>query len=267
MLAGVFITFLITTFGWRNQFFDLAVLALVVPLPMVVWLVRDRPEQHPKVSQSEVRAIHEGAIEKNEDAPGRLLRIGIRNTLRNYRYWLVTLAIGTNAIFFWGWSTWLPTYLRTARGFSFSTSGYLTFVIYGFATLTILAVGFYSDRIFRRAPLAAVGWVLGAIFLVVAALITDNALSVVFIILALCAQQIGISSGEMLMHSVVSAADMGATQGVRAFITQMIGAFSPALIGALVEANQGSFVAAFAVLAAAVVVSAACMVTLARQHF
>ncbi|GAC1326337.1 MAG: MFS transporter [Chloroflexota bacterium] len=267
MLAGVVITFLITTFGWRNQFFDLAVLALVVPLPMVLWLVRDHPRQHARVNSAERAAIIQGSLENNVDAPGRLHRAGVSNTLHNYRFWLVTLAIGTNAIFFWGWSTWLPTYLRTARAFSFSTSGYLTFVIYGCATLTILGVGFYSDRIFRRAPLAALGWVVGAVFLIAAALVDDNTLSVVFIILALCAQQVGISSAEMLMHSVVGAADMGATQGVRAFITQMIGAISPALIGALVEANRGSFVAAFAVLAGAVVISAAFMITLARQHF
>ena len=66
------------------------------------------------------------------------------------------IAISSNAIFFWGWSGWLPTYLRTARHFTFSTSGYLTFVIYGFAVVTILVVGRVSDRVFRRAPLA--GW-------------------------------------------------------------------------------------------------------------
>lgn len=266
MLAGLFITFLITQFGWRNQFFALALLALVIPLPLIIFQVRDRPSQHPNVNAAEAELIEAGAIEKNQDAPGKLLRAGLANTFKNYRFWLVTIAISTNAIFFWGWSTWLPTYLRSARHFSFSTSGYLTFVIYGFATLTILAVGFYSDRIFRRAPLAAFGWVLGAIFLMAAALITSSALSVVFIILALCAQQIGISSAEMLMHSVVSAGDMGATQGVRAFVTQMVGAFSPVAIGALLQANHGSFVAAFGMLAAAVVISAGCMVTLARQH-
>jgi hypothetical protein len=83
-------------------------------------------------------------------------------------------------------------------------------------------------------------------------------------ICALCAQQVGISCGEMLMHSVVGTEDMGKTQGVRAFITQMVGAFSPAMIGYLV-ALSGGFVGAFAVLAVAVVISAGCMIMLARE--
>ena len=55
------------------------------------------------------------------------------------------------------------------RHFSFSSSGYLTFVIYGFAVATILTVGYVSDRIFRRGFLAGIGWILAAIFLMAAA--------------------------------------------------------------------------------------------------
>ena len=94
-------------------------------------------------------------------------------------------------MFLWGWSTWLPTYLRTERHFTFCTSGYLTFVIFGFAVVTILIVGYLSDKIFRRAPLAGVGWVLprcsdggGAR--------AERGWSVVLMICALCAQQVGV---------------------------------------------------------------------------
>ena len=57
---------------------------------------------------------------------------------------------------------------------------------------------------------------------------------------------------------------MGRTQGVRAFVTQMVGALSPVMIGYMV-AVTGGFVGAFAVLALAVVISGGCMVTLARE--
>jgi cyanate permease len=59
---------------------------------------------------------------------------------------------------------------------------------------------------------------------------------------------------------------MGKTQGVRAFITQIVGAMSPAMIGYILQAT-GGFTGAFAVLALAVVISASCMVTLAREGF
>jgi sugar phosphate permease len=265
MLVGLVITSLILAVGWRWQFHAMGILAVVLPLPMVWFLVADRPQQHPAANAAEVELVVQGAIEHNEDAPGKVLR-SVENVWKNYRFWLAIIAISCNAIFFWGWSIWLPTYLRTTRQFSFSMSGYLTFVIFGFAVATILTVGYLSDRIFRRAPFAGAGWFFAAIFLMAAALAPSPAASVVLMICALCAQQVGISCAEMLMHSIVSTAGMAKAQGVRAFITQIVGAISPVTIGYIVQAT-GGFMGAFAVLALAVVISASCMVTLAREGF
>ena len=266
MLVGLVVTYLIVTIGWRGQFVALGVLALIVPLPMVWFLVRDKPEQNPAVNATELDLIHSGAIERNDDAPGRILK-DVRSVWRNHRFWLMTIAISFNAVFFWGWSGWLPTYLRTERHFAFSTSGYRTFVIYGFAVATILVVGNVSDRVFRRAPFAGLGWAAAAVFLMAAALAPSATLSVVFMICALCAQQVGISCAEMLMHSVVGTADMGKSQGVRAFVTQMFGAFSPVMIGYILAYSGGGFIAPFAVLSVAVVIAAGCMVELKREGF
>src|ERR1700733_12035342 len=266
MLTGLLVTALIVNFGWRGQFYALGILALILPLPMVWFLVRDKPDQHPAVNKAEIDLAHSGAIENNDDAPGRILK-GVSSVWRNHRFWMMVLAISCNAIFFWGWSIWLPTYLRSARHFSFSTSGYLTFVIYGFAVVTILIVGRVSDRLFRRAPFAGIGWFSAAIFLMAAAFAPDPTWSVVLMICALCAQQVGISCAEMLMHSVIGTEDMGKSQGVRALVTQMFGAFSPVMIGYILALSGGAFIGAFAVLAIAVVVAAGCMIALSREGY
>jgi MFS transporter, ACS family, glucarate transporter len=265
MLVGLVITGLIVAVGWRWQFHAMGILALVLPLPMVWFLVTDRPQEHPSANAAEVKLVVQGTLENNEDAPGQALK-SVDSVWKNYRFWLATIAISSNAVFFWGWSIWLPTYLRTVRQFSFSMSGYLTFVIFGFAVATILLVGHLSDRIFRRAPFAGVGWIFAAIFLMAAALAPSPTASVALMICALCAQQVGISCAEMLMHSIVSATGMGKTQGVRAFVTQIVGAISPAMIGYILQVT-GGFTGAFAVLALAVVISAGCMITLAREGF
>jgi MFS transporter, ACS family, glucarate transporter len=265
MLVGLIVTTLILSVGWRWQFFAMGLLALAIPIPMTLFLVTDRPDQHRSANAREAALVTEGSLENNEDAPGRVLKT-VRNVWSNHRFWLATIAIGSNAIFFWGWSIWLPTYLRTARHFSFGVSGYLTFIIYGFAVVTILIVGRISDRIFRRAPLAGVGWVFAAVFLIAAALAPDPIVSVVLMICALCAQQVGISCGEMLMHSIVTASNMGRMQGVRAFVTQAIGALSPAMIGYIVQWS-GGFTGAFLALAIAVAISAGCMVALSLEGF
>ncbi len=266
MLTGLVVTNLIIIAGWRGQFYALGILALILPLPMMWFLVRDKPEQHPAVNAAEADLVHAGAIEKNDDAPGRVLR-GVTSVWRNYRFWLMVLAIACNAIFFWGWSIWLPTYLRTARHFTFSTSGYLTFVIYGFAVATILIMGRVSDRVFRRAPFAGIGWASAAVLLMAAAWAPNATVSVALMICALCAQQVGISCAEMLMHSVIGTADMGKSQGVRALLTQISGAVSPVVIGVILAYTGGGFIAPFAVLSVAVVIAAGCMIALAKEGF
>jgi sugar phosphate permease len=266
MLTGLVVTFLIVSFGWRAQFHALGVLVLILPLPMLWFLVRDRPAEHPAANAAETGLVEAGSLENNEDAPGRVARAESRPWFSNIRFWLVTIAISANAIFWWGWSIWLPTYLRTARGFSFSGSGYLTFVIFGFAVATILVFGHLSDKIFRRAPLAAAGWIFGAVLLMASALAPSPAWSVVLSICALCSQQVGISCGEMLMHSVVSEKEMGMSQGVRAMVQQLIGGLSPLMIGVILQAT-GGFVGAFVVLSLAIVVAAACMIKLALEGY
>jgi MFS family permease len=266
MLTGLIVTFFIVNFGWRGQFYGMGVIALILPLPMVWFLLRDKPEQNPAVNKAEADLVRDGAIEENNDAPGRILK-GVTSVWRNHRFWMMTIAISANAIFFWGWSGWLPTYLRTERHFTFSTSGYLTFVIYGFAVATILIVGRLSDRVFRRAPFAGVGWASAGVFLMAAAFAPSPAWSVVLMICALCAQQVGISCAEMLMHSVVGTADMGKSQGVRAFVTQIFGALSPVMIGYILALSGGGFVVVFAVLSVAVVIAAGCMIALSREGF
>ena len=60
--------------------------------------------------------------------------------------------------------------------------------------------------------------------------------------------------------------NMGKTQGLRAFVTQIVGASAPFLMGYVLQLG-GGFTGGFAGLAVAVVISAGCMITLAREGF
>ncbi len=264
MLAGVVITGLILSLGWRAQFYALGVLAIALPLPMVWLLLRDNPDQHHGVNTAEIDLIRGGDIEMNQDAPGRILRQTRSSWYQNHRYWLIVASIIFNSIFFWGWAVWLPTYLKTVRHFSFSKAGYLTFLIYGCAVLTIIASGLVSDRLFRRAPLAGFGWLLSGVFLLAATMIPDRSACVALMTLSLCAQQTGVSSAQMLYHSVIGTKDMAKSQGCATAFIQILGSFSPVLIGYFLKIS-GDFTAGFIFLAAAVLVAAGCMAKLALE--
>jgi sugar phosphate permease len=265
MLTGLLVTGLIVSFGWRVQFYALGALAIIMPLPMAFFLLRDNPREHPRVSATELDIIESGRIEANEDAPGRILRTKVSSWYRNYRYWLIVTAIVFNTVFYWGWSVWLPTYLKTTRHYSFSQAGYLTFVIYGAATLTIIGIGFFSDRIFCRASIAGLGWISSGGFLLAATMVADRTACVVFMTLALCAQQTGVVGAHMLYHSVVSTGEMAKSQGYATALVQILGAFSPVMIGYLLKVFAGDFTVAFAILAGAVFIAAGCMAVLAKE--
>lgn len=266
MLMGLIVTFLIVSFGWRLQFYAMGALALILPLPMLWFLVRDRPTEHPSVNVAEANLIKAGALKNNKDAPGRIATAEGKLWYRNVRFWLVALAITASNTMYWGWAIWLPTYLRTARGFSFSLSGYLTFVIYGGAVATILIFGALSDKIFRRAPLAGAGWFLAGAFLMASVMAPTPTWSIIFSICALCAHEVGISCAEMLMQSVVSESQMGISQGVRALLQNLVGGASPLLIGVIIQ-HTGGFIGAFTALSTAVVIAAGCMTTLTWEGY
>lgn len=266
MVMGLVVTFLIVHFGWRLQFYTMGVLALAVPLPMMWLLVRDGPTEHASVNLAEASLIAAGSLENNTDAPGRIATAEGKPWYRNVRFWLVAIAISASNTMYWGWAIWLPTYLRTARGFSFSKSGYLTFIIFGGAVVTILIFGAVSDKIFRRAPLAGAGWFLAGAFLMASVMAPSPTWSIVFSVCALCSHEVGISCAEMLMQSVVRENQMGISQGVRALLQNLIGGASPFLIGAIIQ-HTGSFIGAFSALSTAVVIAAGCMITLAREGY
>ena len=74
MLTGLIVTTLILRSAGAANSSGLGVLALALPLPMVWFLVRDKPEQHPAVNAAEINLVQSGAIEQNNDAPGRILK-------------------------------------------------------------------------------------------------------------------------------------------------------------------------------------------------
>jgi sugar phosphate permease len=265
MVTGILTTSLIVYFGWRIQFYALGLLAVILPLPLAMFLLRDTPRQHPVVNHAELISIESGMIEENDDAPGRILRTKVSSWTKNFRYWLIVISIIFNSVFFLGWAVWLPTYLKTTRHFTFSKAGYLTFVIYGCATLTVLATGLFSDRIFRRAPIASAGWLFAGLFLICATLVSDRTACVIFMTLSLCAQQTGICGAQMLYHSVVGTHDMARSQGVATCFIQLLGSFSPVMIGYFLSAFSGDFTVAFIVLAGAVFAAAVCMAVLAWE--
>jgi MFS transporter, ACS family, glucarate transporter len=137
--APPLITYIMLTFGWQWAFFCSALIGLVV---LVIWLlnVRDRPEDHPRVTASELDYIRQGLTVGTKP-----LAISWIKIIRNRQVALLTFSYfcyGYTAYIFF---TWFFKYLSTVRGLNLASSAF-----YGMLPFIAMAIcsplgGWVSD--------------------------------------------------------------------------------------------------------------------------
>jgi MFS transporter, ACS family, glucarate transporter len=184
-------------YGWRLTFYALAVLGILLA---VLWYraVRDRPEEHPRVSPKELERIHGGTRPTTqEDRPPRHPPWRAILTDRN----IVLLSVATFCLGYvaYIYQSWFYLYLVNVRGFSIVTGGF--FAAGPFLAVTVLSPlgGFVSDALTRRygskrgrRGAAMAGFLGSALFMYLGAQAADPYLAVLLL-----------SLGDGLAYSVI----------------------------------------------------------------
>lgn len=165
LLSPVMLVPLMSMTGWRMGFVLIAVFGLLVSLPLVYWLVRETPAEHPSIDADERAYIEAGrAFEAKQEGPS----VSWGTLLRSPRF-LLLLAIGiTNNIVALGFSGWLPTYFTRTRGIPYEDITLLVALPYAFS---ILGIGFWAwlgDRYNIRSGLAGLGYLVAGVLLYIA---------------------------------------------------------------------------------------------------
>jgi OPA family glycerol-3-phosphate transporter-like MFS transporter len=153
-LVATFALFGVMLFNdWGAKFYFNAAIAAAVAVA-VFFLMRDTPEAYglPPVEQykNDYSATYSAADE-------RILtyrEIFIEHVLSNRYLWAIAAANAFVYFVRYGVVNWIPTYLQTAKGFSFSQSS-IGWSLYELAAIPgTIACGWMSDRVFkgRRAP-------------------------------------------------------------------------------------------------------------------
>jgi MFS transporter, ACS family, hexuronate transporter len=163
VLAPPVIVWVALSFGWRKAFFIGAGLSALM---MVAWyFYYYTPDKHPRLSAAELELIRSGqGADETEGAPRR-------PWLSLFRYrqvWAVIAARFFTDPIWWFLISWLPNYLKSARGFSLELIGLLAWIPFLFADIGTLSGGAASSLLIRR------GWTVNAARKVV--LITSMAL-------------------------------------------------------------------------------------------
>jgi ACS family glucarate transporter-like MFS transporter len=263
-LTPPFLTWLITHHGWRSVFWFSAILGLVVGA--IWWYVsRDTPNDHPWVSSSELRTIHDGLpaaqVARSEGAE----KISWRAIF--HRRDLAALMVGYFSFGYIAWIffSWFFLYLAEVRGLDLRTSALFTMLPFLSMTFCSLAGGVLSDRMTKKYGLrtgrcfvAAVALALAALCLVVGS--HAGRAGVAAVILAIGAGALYVSQSSFWS---VSADIAGPSSGVFSSMVNMGGQIGAALTATLTAwiAQRFGWETSFDVAAALALVGALCWLT------
>jgi sugar phosphate permease len=240
-LAMPFFSWLIGGFGWKASFFVLAALGLL-PL-LLLWIcTADSPRAHRRIDRHELELIERGLRpeQEAEAATGaeRLL-VSVRSFVSDGRFWLLTVFYTCFASVWWGMMSWLPSYLKEARGFSFKAMGNWAALPYLLGAVNVVLCGYLTDRLGRRAPFAAVSMLGAAAGIYFGAHAGANRTAAGVISLGVAAIAIGLPASWALLQQIVPGRAVGAGAGMMNGVANGLSALAPVIIGFLIKASGG----------------------------
>jgi ACS family glucarate transporter-like MFS transporter len=175
-LTPPLITYVMLNFGWRASFYVCAAVGVIAGS---IWFLaaRDTPEQHPRVSRSELDHIRMGLTQSIRSDASNLVSpkatlVPWTRVLQSKDVWAVTISYFCYGYAAWIFFSWFYIYLAKVRGLDLKTSAF-----YGMLPFLAMAVacplgGILSDRITKssgarlgRCGVAGISIGLAAIFL------------------------------------------------------------------------------------------------------
>ncbi len=246
-------TWLVAAYGWRESFFALAILNLVVILPLTLLYVRDRAP---------------GMTAAPSSTPGRpklSYRDSVRLFVTDWRYWLVVVASCGTLIYLWGLNSWLPSYLIKQRHMAPAQAG-----IYAALPFILVVVGqiggsYLSDWLGKRAVIAGVGLMLSGVLMYFVSLMPTPQTAALMIGLSGLFWGMVTPVSYALIMDIVPEGAVATAVGFKNGLSNLVGALAPVTMG-IVVARTGSFDAAFLVLVGATAIGGLLMIPLMRSH-
>lgn len=153
-LVATFAAYGVWLFGdWGAIFYFNAMLAGVIAIA-IFFLMRDTPQSCGLPPVEEYRNDYPPGYSSEHERTFTFREIFFEHVLRNKYLWAIAIANAFIYFVRYGVVDWIPTYLETAKGFSFKQSS-LGWALYEYAAIPgTIVCGWMSDKVFkgRRAP-------------------------------------------------------------------------------------------------------------------
>lgn len=225
---------LITWVGWRMSFWIFGSIGVVWCIGWWKWF-RDDPAEHPAVNAAELEVIEEGRGEIRSSHQWHWRYLLNRNLLFVCAMYF---SVGYGLYFY---LTWLPTYLREARGFSANAASLLASVVLSTCAVAQIAGGLWTDAWVKRYGLKIGRCAAGAIALpasglvLAAAALTSNSLAAALLIaVAAGFADLCMSAGWAMCHDIGRNSAGAVTASMNTF-GNLGGTISPLVMGYAVQ--------------------------------
>jgi len=267
--AMPFFAWLVFHMGWRPSFFICAVLG-IIPIYLLWFHTTDSPREHKKINALELAYIEEGVakdIQSGPDDPNATVWENAKVFIYNYRYWLVVFYNICHSTIFWGLASWIPSYLKTARGFSWEQMGWIASLPFVLSVVAKVAGGWATDRAGRNAPFCIVAMLGSALSIYFGVAAVNNNAAAVLISFGMGMTGIGIPAAWAMTQRLVPGKAISTASGTLNGIATGIGALSPTIIGFCIALSGGSYAGGLFFLVGTAVLGLAVATTLTLQKY
>jgi len=249
MVGFPLIIMLVAAYGWRGSFYVLAGLNILVVLPIVWFLVRDKEKPDPKSIAT-------------DDLP---IREAIRILVRNKLFWLLALYDCGAMIFLWGLNSWLPAYLQTARHFDIKQSSFFSSLPFLLMIGGYFLGGWLGDKWRIKAWLCMLGLAATGLLVYAASIVENPVVSAVLVALSAGAWGTTVPTLFAMGTEVIPPKVTAMGFGIYAGLANIVGAISPVLMGYAIG-RSGDYAAGLLVITLACVILSFSMIPLLRRH-
>lgn len=259
-ISPLVVGWVMNIWGWRSVFYSLFIPGVLIAL--LFWIfVTDTPSESRCISTEELREIEESISTRGSSAEGRPNLLGLIRDRSVLKYFCVLFAFD---IAYWGFTTWLPTYLVKARHLSMGHMEVVASLPFFAGAIGCALGGWVSDKFFsvnRRVPVIATQ-LLSAVLLY----LTFEASSMVMFVS--CQTLAGFflmsffSAFWALPMNTVPKEHMGIVSGFINMAGQIAAFVAPISVGYLVGAARGDFGVTFTFLVVSLLASCAIVFTL-----
>ena len=228
-IALLIIVPLIQVLNWRLTFAFLGIGGMLLSIPLVYFLVQDRP---PYQDWQDTVVI--ATFEEVRKTPLSKYR-------RTRRFWVAVVGGSLNAFCAFGLLNWLPIYLNRAKNIDFEQLGWPLALIFTTGIVGIALMAYLGDKLQQRTQLAGIGFAIAGVMVYLASTTSRIDLVVLYLAIAVFCQSAYGAQEYAIIQRILPGDRVGAGTGLYNGLSILFGGVGGSLIPGSIVAATGSF--------------------------